>query len=252
MNFIEKVKVSGHFEILKITKDTGRTEVLFEDSNSICSGLGQSIANMMVKDGCTTDPCAPESLISSDDATNFDNVRDMCMVSPYQIRYFQVGDGASGVSATSAVVSLGGPLTDKQWGGDLRNVDIVSAMLYANEDNIVDEQVFATINKQGTTTSSLVNLFVLDEETANGKVLDEAGLFVDNPYGFSAIDETTEFNVDPISVNVGGNTEQTIARPEAEERPGRLLAAYKQFEPIRKDAYFSLLFRWTINFSVNR
>ena len=51
MDVNDKIKAVGHLEIIKVHKD-GTEELLFEDQNVICGGLGQSIAQWMTKAVC--------------------------------------------------------------------------------------------------------------------------------------------------------------------------------------------------------
>lgn len=58
MDFNEKLKLTGHLEVIKIDNKTGEETVLFDDHNVITSGLGQSIAQFMTASGCyNLTPC---------------------------------------------------------------------------------------------------------------------------------------------------------------------------------------------------
>ena len=46
----------------------------------------------------------------------------------------------------------------------------------------MDNQDFDGLQAKSVVASSVVHVWSLDEETANGQTLDEAGLFVHNPY----------------------------------------------------------------------
>jgi len=66
MDFNEKIKLTGHLEVIKIDNKTGEETVLFDDHNVITSGLGQSIAQFMTASGCynltpSTSSCLPDS-----------------------------------------------------------------------------------------------------------------------------------------------------------------------------------------------
>ena len=61
MDFNEKLNATGHLEIIKIDKDSGKETVLFDDHNVITSGLGQSIAQFMTVSGCVIDTCITEA-----------------------------------------------------------------------------------------------------------------------------------------------------------------------------------------------
>ena len=65
MDFNEKLKLTGHLEVIKIDNKTGEETVLFDDHNVITSGLGQSIAQFMTASGCynltpSTSSCLPD------------------------------------------------------------------------------------------------------------------------------------------------------------------------------------------------
>jgi len=51
MDINDKLTAVGHLEIIKVYED-GTEELLFEDQNVICGGLGQSIAEWMTKEVC--------------------------------------------------------------------------------------------------------------------------------------------------------------------------------------------------------
>ena len=186
-------------------------------------------------------------------------VRKPCDTSPYLITRFQVGQGASGVTETSAVIALGSPLSREEYGGNMVSVSLASGTLYANEATPLEEQTFIAIENQGVLgTSSLVSVIHLDDSTANGSTINEVGLFVDNPFLITR--EPPQFsNINPqVSDQLGGEGngmvgvgESIVGTPE-EEAPGYLLAAYRHITPIQKESYFSLMIRWKINFSIPR
>lgn len=177
-------------------------------------------------------------------------VRDKCELGHFQISHFQVGSGASGVPETSGVVSLGAPLSDAQYGNVGRSVDITSGILYEEEGIPLGVQDFVLIKNQGILgTSSLVSVVFLDEQTANGHTINEVGLFVDNP--FLALDTSgVRFRTQPSPINqLGYKDESGGGSAVTTEVPGHLLAAYRHITPIKKEDFFSLLIRWSINFS---
>jgi hypothetical protein len=179
---------------------------------------------------------------------------DPCKLEYYQISKFQVGTGANATSAVSSTVQLGDPLTKQEYGNSLMSVDVASAILYKEEDVPVAKQDFGTIKSKGVVGSSITYTWSLDEETANGQLIDEAGLFVENPY----LKKKPEMPFRPATPQI-----QLIGQQEPDTldgldeyleeladpyEPGHLLAAYKQFTPIQKENYFTLLFRWSITF----
>jgi hypothetical protein len=57
MDINDKIKAEGHLEVIKKFSD-GTEELVFEDHNVICSGLGQSIAEWMTRAECTREGSA--------------------------------------------------------------------------------------------------------------------------------------------------------------------------------------------------
>ena len=171
MNLNDKIKIKGHLQIVKVFS-TGEEEVLHDDSNVITGGLGRSIAQFMTTSGCDEEKCGVTSATPSG-----------CQMRHYHISRYQVGQGASAQPELSSVKNLGLPLTDLEYGGLLRSVNIEKqAFLWADDKVPIGQQDFGIITQQGSLTSSLVTVWSLDEETANGTELNEAGLFVENPY----------------------------------------------------------------------
>jgi len=248
MNFLEKNKVVGHLTIVKLDKRTGKEEVLYDDHNVITGGLGMSLTQLMTTTDCGLDRC-------NVDEPN----RPKCDLYHYQTSRFQVGVGASanggGVGTEEAsTVSLGKPLSIAQYGKQsVRSIDVKRAALFSDEDTFLDFQEFAFLRSKSVFSSSVVLIWSLDEETANGQLLNEAGLFVHNPYLKKNKDIEPETPLQP-AVNLGlfGGVQQGEDPPSEEEgpkyEPGHILAAYKKFDPILKENYFTLLFRWSLTF----
>ena len=239
MNFKDKLNVKGYVEILKIDHRTGKTETVYEDPNVITGGLGRSMAQFMSRPDCTTDSCVSGTSYVESGEDEERRVRDECTM------------GGISSLAVSSTVSLGNPLTESEYGGALRSVSITEGMLYSDASAAIERQAFGRIGGQGPLVSSLVSIIHLDEETANGQLLDEVGLFVDNPY----LKTNAEASVPRVEVDFSllgdENEDSDESTPNlVYEAPGQLLAAYKQFTPIQKESYFSLLIRWKINFSV--
>ena len=181
-------------------------------------------------------------------------LNDPCNLHNYQTTRFQVGTGGSANegeagSEASSTVSLGQPLTKEQYGNSLMSVNIVSGHLFSEKDTLLDRQDFGLITGKSPVASSVVHVWSLDEETANGQLLDEAGLFVHNPY-LKELKPRTSFVNNPNIQLVGGSVEgdETTGAPPPRYEPGHLLAAYRKFPPIKKESYFTLLFRWSISF----
>lgn len=177
-----------------------------------------------------------------------------CHLYHYQTTRFQVGTGGSANegepgSEASSTVSLGQPLTKEQYGNSLMSVNITSGHLYMEDNTLLGKQDFGLITGKSPVASSVVHVWSLDEETANGQLLDEAGLFVHNPY-LKRLKPRTSFvnntNIQLVGGTTGTRELDDIQLPRFE--PGHLLAAYRKFPPIKKESYFTLLFRWSISF----
>ena len=61
MDFKDKIKATGHVEIIKINHLTNVSSVVYEDPNVITGGLGRSIAQFMSTSGCVIDPCPTDN-----------------------------------------------------------------------------------------------------------------------------------------------------------------------------------------------
>ena len=179
---------------------------------------------------------------------------DPCKLAYYQIARFQVGTGASGTTATSATVQLGNELTKQEYGNSLMSVNVASAILYKEEDVPVAKQDFGKIESKGVVGDSIVYVWSLDEETANGQKIDEAGLFVENPYLKRKVIQPFRPATPQIQLlgqeqpDIEEGLEDYLEEISNPYEAGHLLSAYKQFSPIHKENYFTLLFRWSITF----
>ena len=245
MNFVEKNRVVGHLTIVKLDHRTGDEEVLYDDHNVITGGMGRSLTQLMTTPDCGVDLCNVD-----------DPERPQCDLYHYQITRFQVGTGGDGTggdvgSEASSTVSLGQPLTKKKYGNSLKSVDISAGNLYSEENTFLEAQDFGLLRTKSPVASSVVHLWSLDEETANGQLLNEAGLFVMNPYlkkeERGSIDVSPNPKIDLAGGSVGGQNDMEEG-DEPRYAPGHLLAAYKKFTPIKKENYFTLLFRWSLSF----
>lgn len=265
MNFSEKNKVVGHLEIVKIDSRTGAEEVVFEDHNVITGGMGRTLTQLMTRQDCALDPCEfPENKNLIPDVEESSPCKPLgsaeedegvpCSLYHYQTSRFQVGTGASANGGDvgteeASTVSLGQPLVKSQYGNSLMSVKIVSGNLYSEEDTLLERQSFGKLQAIVPVASSVVHIWALDEETANGTLLDEAGLFVHNPYlKEPSEDDILPFASPQINLSTGSIGGGEDSKPSAKYEPGHLLAAYKKFTPIKKENYFTLLFRWSLTF----
>tara|TARA_R110000824_G_scaffold56413_3_gene154437 strand:- start:5303 stop:5914 length:612 start_codon:yes stop_codon:yes gene_type:complete len=201
LNFVEQRNITGHLQISKRPRSGGPEEILFDDHNIIVSGMGVGLSILY-------------SLSGSDSITDF------------QLDRFQVGLSAAGLTETSAVYQLSGPLpTVQEYAGVAGGLLAVSSTQLANGVDKSD-QAFGMIPFSHITrinNTSVRYTIILDEDSANDiqrddsyVPLNEIGLFMKNPQG----------------------------RPN----DASLLVAYRQFSSITKASDFALVFRWTINF----
>jgi len=187
-----------------------------------------------------------------------------CRQWPYQISHMQVGTGASSIPGdvgeeSSSVVVLGRPLTRKEYGGPGQSMLLEphDHMIYSDIDVPIERQTVAKVGNQGVITSSLISVIVLDEQTANGQSINEVGLFVNNPYVVTGTpsDDYDSAGIspgllgDPITGSVGDINHPSSGDDKTFFDPGNLLAAYRKFNPIDKEPYFSLLIRWAVSFT---
>lgn len=201
LNFVEQRNITGHLQIAKIPKNGGQEEIVFDDHNIIVSGMGVGLSILY-------------SLSGSDTITDF------------QFDRFQIGISGAGVTETSSVFELSGPLvTAEEYAGAAGGLITVSSTQLANGSD-KSNQVFGMIPFSHVTRineTSVRYTIVLDEDSANNiqrgsvdRPLNEIGLFMKNPQG------------------------RTYDTP--------LLVAYRKFSDITKASDFALVFRWTINF----
>ena len=191
---------------------------------------------------------------------------DKCRMWPYHISHMQLGEGASSLKATyedatlaSGITSLGQPLTRAQYGGPSKSIMLEDEdhWIYSNEGVKIAAQTVGVIGNQGALVSGLVSVIVVDESTANGTVLDEVGLLVNNPYlveeQIPGGGDSPLGRIGPTTSLLGGGHTGTgeFHAPKPQYEPGNLLAAYRQFPAIKKEEYFTLLIRWKINFTEN-
>lgn len=190
MNIKEGINPIGHLEIYK-KYPTGVEELVWENHNLITSGMGFTLAKAFSGSGIH--------------------------LSSYQITLFQVGVSGD-AAATSAINDLSSPLVAGAggWGANTA-LDIDSHDLWKNGSTVSRDFAVispALIQKVNNTTVRFI--LALDENTANGQVLNEVGLFSYNP-----LQEST---------------------------PASILCAYRKHDNIEKTANFSLLYRWSISF----
>lgn len=200
---------SGHLEIWKVYPN-GSEEHIFDDKNTITSGMGVGLGLLYAGSGAT-------------DITNF------------QIRYFQIGTkgdtviNSYGVTQTALVSALGQdngladyrtdsesflPISiheEMDWNGTARPVDTTGI---ATNDYLFP--VISDNSIKRVDLNSVTYILYLDRDTCNGNTVNEVGLFMKNPLGYT---------------------------PERSN-----LVAYRPFTNIIKTNDFSLVFKWTLNF----
>tara|TARA_Y100000310_G_scaffold345533_1_gene466155 strand:+ start:1414 stop:2067 length:654 start_codon:yes stop_codon:yes gene_type:complete len=213
MKQYDNLDPSGHLEIYKVYAD-GTEEQVFDDHNVITSGMGVGLGLLYAGSGAVT-------------VTNF------------QIRYFQLGVSGNtiidsyGVSETALVSALGQDpggaagayaLTHYNPGGDSTLPLVVHDLMEYNgtskaATNGGDNWVFAVISENSikrVDLNSVTYILYVDRNTCNGQIVNEVGLFMENPLGVG----TKRSN----------------------------LVAYRPFVNINKTDDFALVFKWTLNF----
>ena len=204
------LNVSGHLEICKVYAD-GREETVFDDANTITSGMGVGLGLLYAGSGAA-------------------NITD------FQIRYFQIGVsgdskisnyGVSEVSLVSALGQVAGVL-DYQSAEEtyiptsqheLMNWDGTAKATVGG--TLGDTWEFPTIADNSikrVDLNSVTYILYVDRSACNdlGAPLNEVGLFMQNPLG--------------------------LATKRSQ------LCAYRPFTNIIKTDDFSLIFKWTLNF----
>jgi hypothetical protein len=168
----ESVNVSGNLEIWKIYHD-GSEELLFDERNTITSGMGVGLGLLYAGSGATS-------------ITNF------------QIRYFQLGVKGDSVltnytvSTTALVSALGQVNGVADYKGTQSTIPISNHELMAWNGA-------ASATTEGETTwafglmsdsnikrvdlNSVTYIIYLDRNTCNDQILNEVGLFMKNPLG---------------------------------------------------------------------
>jgi len=205
----ETLSPVGHLEVIK-RYPSGEEEVVFEEYNVICSGLGQSIAQYMSLSDCG--PSADKGLcetipglLAQENDVSWDGVQAQgplsglvgtgspCTIGQYQITRFQVGTGASSVDPSCTLALLGAPLelvSDyRSYGLGTLFADIDTRTIYANEWTPLVEQVTVDIFNHGIVEhegepDAIVYQIILNRNSCNGFTLNEIGIFVDNPFNF--------------------------------------------------------------------
>jgi len=198
-DFNEFHEITGHLQIVKVFKN-GKEEIVFDDHNTIVSGMGVGLSLLFSLSGAT-------------------------QITEFQIDRFQLGTSGNGVTETSAVFELSGPVSSGAlYTGDSSLLQTVSATQIANGADVAD-QPFALISTfpARVNDTSVRYTLVLDEDAGNDVVdmaenatpFNEAGLFMKNPQGRSS--------------------------------DASILVAYRKHSAIEKTSDFALVYRWTIN-----
>jgi hypothetical protein len=200
----ENFTPSGHLEIYKIYEN-GTEELVFDDPNTITSGMGVGLGLLYAGSG---------SQVMTD----------------FQIRYFQLGTSGDsvvdtyGVSQYSLVSAFGQVHGTSDYGSDT-TIPIVNHQLMSwngvAKDNSIGstDWLFLLISDNAikrVDLNSVTYILYIDRETCNNQIVNEIGLFMENPLGYS----TKLSN----------------------------MVAYRPFVSISKTSDFSLLFKWTLNF----
>jgi len=201
----ESFDPSGHLEIYKIYND-GTEECVFSEANTITSGMGVGLGLLYAGSGSQT-------------------------MTDYQIRYFQLGTSGDSVVDTYGVgqfhlVSAFGQVTGKvEYGVDTTLPLATHTLLSWNgeamqdSEGVTDAWVFIVISDNAikrVDLNSVTYILYVDRDTLNDEVVNEIGLFMENPLALS-----------PKRSN---------------------MVAYRPFVNISKTSDFALVFKWTLNF----
>ena len=207
MKNVETLDPKGHLEIWKIYPN-GEEALVFDEDNTITSGMGVGLGLLYAGSGAT-------------DITNF------------QIRYFQLGVQGDTVLTTYGVdqVSLVSALGQVNGGTDYLGTESgigLTVQELMDWDGTAKSTVGGSFGDNwffGLLTdnsikrvdrNSVTYIIYLDRDTCNSQILNEIGLFMQNPIG-----------LDPYRSN---------------------LVAYRPFTNISKTSDFALVFKWTLNF----
>ena len=204
----DNIEATGHLEIWKIYSN-GEEELFFDEDNTITSGMGVGLGLLYAGSGAT-------------------NITD------YQIRYFQAGVGGDTVLTSyditqfTLVSALGQVSGGIDYSGTQSPVVVDSHQLMnwngqpkATEGTGAygDIWFFGRLPDSAikrVDLNSVTYIIYLDINTCNGHILNEVGMFMQNPLGMN-----------PKRSN---------------------MVAYRPFTNITKTNDFSLVFKWTLNF----
>jgi hypothetical protein len=149
-------------------------------------------------------------------------------ITDYQLDRFQIGV-CSTQTVSSTVYKLDYPLSSASHYGVESKLVVVSATQIQNGTNVTN-QVFALIPFKNVTrlsNNSVRYTLILDERAANNLA----------SYGYPG---GTDASIREIGL--------FMKNPRGDAQTASILAAYKQFSPLKKSSDFSLIFRWTIQF----
>jgi len=199
----ESFDPSGHLEIYKIFQD-GTEECVFDEANTITSGMGVGLGLLYAGSGSQT-------------------------MTDFQIRYFQLGTSGNSVVDTYGVsqfslVSAFGQVNSNDYGVNTTLPIVAHDLMNWNgtskaTDPGPTEWLFVAISDNAikrVDLNSVTYILYADRQTCNDQIVNEIGLFMQNP-----------LNVSPKRSN---------------------MVAYRPFINITKTSDFSLLFKWTLNF----
>lgn len=169
INLVSDLGITGHLQIERVYAD-GRNEIVFDDHNTIVSGMSVGLSMLFSLSGSNT-------------------------ISDYQFDRFQVGVSGGAVNEVSSTYQLSGPLSSTgEYVGTAGNLITASAIQIKDGSDVAD-QVFAKIPFRQVTRlndTSVRYTIILDKDSCNNiqrdgsdKPLNEIGLFMRNPRGSS-------------------------------------------------------------------
>jgi hypothetical protein len=222
-NFNEdRLKITGHLQIAKLYKN-GEEDIVFDDHNVITSGLGVGLAIMqgeLTSVGINGSHTILDYQLDRVQLGVSANSDESVLVAGHNASAFQLSGPLSSVAEYGADSKLF-ISTDYHWKFDTAVAPPVAAdQTGAAPFALIPHSKVTKINE-----SSVRYTIIFDEDACNNltrapggaAALNEIGLYMKNPIGFSAYDAS-------------------------------VLCAYRKFSDIIKTSDFSLIFRWTINF----
>ena len=109
LNFVEQRNITGHLQIVKIPKHSGKEEIIFDDHNIIVSGMGVGLSILYSLSGASS-------------------------ITDFQFDRFQIGISGAGTTEVSSVYELSGPLSSvEEYVGTAGDIHVLSSTQLAKD-----------------------------------------------------------------------------------------------------------------------